>query len=67
MRKVIWDLFQLCPTPQAAVAADVSAIESLITPLGLFRKRAVAVQRLSHDYIHKQVPVGQPCVFVGRP
>jgi endonuclease III len=47
VRKVIWDLFALCPTAQAAVIADVAAIEALIQPLGLFRKRAVAIQRLS--------------------
>lgn len=52
---MIWDLFRLCPTPAAAVAADVKAIEALITPLGLFRKRAVALQRLSEDYLYKQV------------
>jgi methyl-CpG-binding domain protein 4 len=48
-------LLELCPTPQAAVAADVAAIRGIIAPLGLHNKRAVAVQRLSHDFVHKQV------------
>lgn len=52
---MIWDLFTLCPTPAAAVAAGTSAIEALIQPLGLFRKRAVAFQKLSQDYLEKQV------------
>lgn len=55
VRKVIWDLFALCPTPAAALAADVAAIQALIQPLGLFRKRAAAVQQLSHDFLYKQV------------
>ena len=55
VRKVIWDLFLLCPTPAAAASADVAAIQALIQPLGLFRKRAVAIQKLSRDYLGKQV------------
>ena len=30
VRKVIWELFELCPTPAAATAADVQRIEALI-------------------------------------
>lgn len=54
VRKVIWELFQLCPTPAAAVAADVQQVQALIQPLGLFRKRALAIQQLSQDYLYKQ-------------
>jgi hypothetical protein len=61
VRRVIWRLFELCPTPQAAVAADVSAIRAIIQPLGLFNKRAVAVQRFSQDYTDKEV---RACVCV---
>jgi methyl-CpG-binding domain protein 4 len=50
VRRVIWRLFELCPTPEAAAAADTAAIEALIQPLGLFRRRAAAVQRLSAEY-----------------
>lgn len=59
VRKVIWELFALCPTPAAAIAADTAAISALIQPLGLFRKRAAAIQQLSHDFLYKQV--GGPC------
>ena len=33
------------------MAADTQAIQDLIQPLGLFRKRAVAIQRLSEEYV----------------
>ena len=36
------------------MAADVGAISALIQPLGLFRKRAAAIQQLSHDFLFKQ-------------
>ena len=52
---MIWDLFALCPTPEAAVAANQAAIRDLVRPLGLFNKRAAAVQRFSREYMEKQV------------
>jgi methyl-CpG-binding domain protein 4 len=57
VRSVLWQLLQLCPTPEAAAAADAAAIRAIITPLGLHNKRATAVQRLSHDFVHKQVGI----------
>jgi hypothetical protein len=45
VRSVIWRLFELCPTPQAACDADVSAIQDIIYPLGLYRKRGAWRQR----------------------
>ena len=59
VRKVIGELFALCPTPAAAIAADTAAISALIQPLGLFRKRATAIQQLSYDFLYKQVGVLQ--------
>lgn len=53
VRKVIWDFFKCCPTPETACAADPAGIETLIHPLGLHRKRALSLQRMSHDYLHK--------------
>jgi hypothetical protein len=52
---VFWKLLELCPTPEAAVAADTGAIRDIIAPLGLHNKRAVAVQRLSQDFLQKEV------------
>lgn len=54
---MLWRLLELCPTPEAAAAADAAAIRAIITPLGLHNKRATAVQRLSQDFVHKQVRV----------
>jgi methyl-CpG-binding domain protein 4 len=54
VRSVIWDLFKLIPTPEAAaVLEDVSEIENIIQPLGLFRKRAVAIKKMSIEFIDK--------------
>jgi hypothetical protein len=58
VRSVLWQLLELCPTPEAAAAADAAAIRAIITPLGLHNKRATAVKRLSHDFVHKQVSSG---------
>lgn len=52
--QVIWKLFELCPTPEAAVAADTKDISAIIDTLG-FYKRAAAFQRFSDDYVKKQV------------
>jgi methyl-CpG-binding domain protein 4 len=52
---VIWRLFDLCPTPQAAAAADEAAVRELIRPLGLFNKRAAAVLRFSQEYLRDGV------------
>ena len=64
MRKVIWRLFELMPTPEAAVAADTEAIRRLIEPLGLAPKRAPMLQRFSREYTEKQVGahVRIPCL-----
>jgi len=55
VRNVIWDLFKLIPTPEAAIAIeDTSEIEKIIQPLGLFRKRAVAIKKMSEEFQNKQ-------------
>eukprot|EP00250_Pteridium_aquilinum_P000900 c11078_g1_i1 orf=179-1912(+) len=60
MRRVIWDLFALCPTPDAAVAVETEKIEDVIRPLGLQRKRACMIQKFSKDYLGKEwVNVGE--------
>lgn len=55
VRRVFWKLLELCPTPEAAIAADTAAIRDIIAPLGLHNKRAVAVQKLSQDFVQKEV------------
>ena len=55
VRKILWNLFQLAPSPEAAVGVDVALVEELIKPLGLFRKRAVMFKRFSREYLEKDV------------
>ena len=58
VRKVLWKLFEIWPTPQAAARAELAVlaeVEKLLQPLGLFRKRTVAIKRLSQEYLETQV------------
>ncbi|MCO5550044.1 hypothetical protein L7F22_003521 [Adiantum nelumboides] len=60
MRQIIWDLFDLCPTPEAAVMVETSKIENVIWRLGLQKKRARMIQKFSNDYLGKDwTNVGQ--------
>jgi len=52
VRTVIWKLFSTYPTPEAAIAANTTDLEVLLRPLGLFRKRALAMQKLSEEYLN---------------
>ena len=55
MRRVIWELFKMCPDAASAAQADVAAIERLIYPLGLATKRAAMVIRFSREYLDTEV------------
>ena len=55
MRKVLWELFHLVPSPVAAEHASTDAIQRIIYPLGLATKRAVMIKRFSAEYLDKQV------------
>lgn len=58
MRKVIWRLFEIWPNAKAAAeAADdtLVTVEKLIQPLGLFRKRTIAIKRFSFEYLETDV------------
>ena len=55
VRRVIWRLFELMPTPEAAIKADVNAIQEIILPLGLANKRAPMLQRFSKEYLEDTV------------
>ena len=55
VRKVMWDLFQLCPTPEAGRDADTPTVENIIRPMGLHQKRAVIFKRFCREYIEKEV------------
>lgn len=53
----MWDLFAFCPTPEAGRDADQKEIETIITPLGLYKKRAAIFKRFCKEYIEKEVRV----------
>ena len=50
VRTLIWELFALIPTPEAAVAVPEEDILRIIRPLGL-SKRAGFIKRLSEQYL----------------
>lgn len=50
-RRVISDLFNLCPNAKDAVEVAAEEIEKVIQPLGLQKKRAVMIQRFSEEYL----------------
>ncbi|PQM35587.1 glutamic acid-rich protein isoform X1 [Prunus yedoensis var. nudiflora] len=52
-RRVISDLFTLCPNAKAATEAATEDIEKVIKSLGLQKKRAVMIQRLSREYLEE--------------
>lgn len=61
VRKVLWRLFDIWPN--AAVAAEalpdtLGVVENLIQPLGLFRKRTMAIKRFSQEYLATQASSG---------
>ena len=58
MRKVIWKLFEIWPSAEVSAGADdetMVIVEKLIQPLGLFRKRTIAIKRFSQEYLEADV------------
>ncbi|PSS31765.1 Methyl-CpG-binding domain protein 4-like protein [Actinidia chinensis var. chinensis] len=49
--RVISELFTLCPNAKTATDVSTAEIEEVIKTLGLYRKRAVMIQRLSREYL----------------
>ncbi|XP_059441503.1 uncharacterized protein LOC132173867 isoform X2 [Corylus avellana] len=50
-KRVISDLFTLCPDAKTATEVTPEEIETIIKTLGLQRKRAAMIQRLSQEYL----------------
>ncbi|KAJ8759307.1 hypothetical protein K2173_006827 [Erythroxylum novogranatense] len=49
--RVVTNLFTLCPNAKAATEVATEDIEKIIQPLGLQKKRALMIQRLSQEYL----------------
>ncbi|KAL1569811.1 methyl-CpG-binding domain protein 4-like protein [Salvia divinorum] len=50
-RRVLPDLFKICPDAKTAMTANVDYVADLIHSLGLQKKRAVMIQQLSTQYV----------------
>ncbi|CAK9183673.1 unnamed protein product [Ilex paraguariensis] len=50
-RRVILELFTLCPNAKIATEVATEDIEKVIRSLGLQRKRAPMIQRFSQEYL----------------
>ena len=50
---LLWKFFEMYPRASAAALADEKAIESLIQPIGLSKRRAKTLVRMSKEYIAK--------------
>eukprot|EP00117_Sycon_ciliatum_P007671 scpid51773/ scgid10681/ Methyl-CpG-binding domain protein 4; Methyl-CpG-binding protein MBD4; Mismatch-specific DNA N-glycosylase len=49
----MWEYFKMCSTPQEGCVADRKAVEALLEPLGLSKKRAETLARFSNEFITK--------------
>jgi methyl-CpG-binding domain protein 4 len=49
-----WEVLNRWPTPEKLAAADIDQLTELIQPLGLSKRRARALKKMSYDYIHKE-------------
>ena len=55
---MIWRLFAIWPTAAAAAGATddtLVTVEKLIQPLGLFRKRTMAIKKFSQEFLAVEV------------
>ncbi|KAJ0048640.1 hypothetical protein Pint_16763 [Pistacia integerrima] len=53
-RRVISELFTLCPDAKTATEVDPEDIEKIIQTLGLQKKRAMMIQRFSQEYLWEE-------------
>ncbi|GAV82478.1 HhH-GPD domain-containing protein [Cephalotus follicularis] len=52
-RRVISELFTLCPDAKTAIEVATGDIEKIIQTLGLQKKRAAMIQRFSQEYLYE--------------
>ncbi|OMO58829.1 hypothetical protein CCACVL1_25331 [Corchorus capsularis] len=53
-RKILSDLFALCPDAKTATEVSTEEIVKIIQPLGFQKKRAKMIQRMSKEYLFKE-------------
>ena len=54
VNKVYEELFRLYPTADSMKDADVNDLQSLIKPLGMWKRRTETLRRFSREYIEKE-------------
>tara|TARA_B100000287_G_C20397041_1_gene688071 strand:+ start:45 stop:455 length:411 start_codon:yes stop_codon:yes gene_type:complete len=50
---IFWEVLKRWPTPLKLSDADINELIELIKPLGLSKRRANALKRMSYEYTHK--------------
>jgi len=50
---IFWEVLRRWPTPESLSNADFDELLALVQPLGLSRRRAKALKKMSYDYTHK--------------
>ena len=61
---IFWETLKRWPTPLELSKADYQELVSLVKPLGLSRRRSIALIRMSYDYINKDWK-GDPSMLYG--
>ncbi|KAL6569217.1 hypothetical protein OROHE_003498 [Orobanche hederae] len=51
--RVLSNFFQLCPNAKTAMEVAMEEIEEVIRSLGLYKKRALGIQRFSEEYLNE--------------
>ncbi|KAL6557053.1 hypothetical protein OROHE_006929 [Orobanche hederae] len=51
--RVLSNFFQLCPNAKTAMEVATEEIEEVIRSLGLYKKRALGIQRFSEEYLNE--------------
>ncbi|KAL6551393.1 Methyl-CpG-binding domain protein 4-like protein [Orobanche minor] len=51
--RVLSNFFQLCPNAKTVMEVATEEIEEVIRSLGLYKKRALGIQRFSEEYLNE--------------
>jgi len=65
-RQVIFRFFEKYPTPHSFLAAPLNDITELLKPLGLWKKRPLALQQMSKDYLESDWTTPTEIFGVGK-
>jgi methyl-CpG-binding domain protein 4 len=63
---LLWKFFEMYPKASAAAIADEKVIEALIQPIGLSKRRAKTLVRMSREYIDKNWKEPEELYGIGK-